>query len=88
MVEGPKKPFRGPLSKKVAIMPIMRGDLGDSSDQWNVAGSGRKIQKMRQWIREDMVPGNWKDSLRTQFVKFVEITEFLFYVCPICSKHI
>ena len=88
MVEEDKRPFQGPLSKKVARMPVMRGNLGEGSEQWNIAGSGRKVDKTRKWIKERTLPYNWKEILGIPFVEYVEISKFSFYLCPICQESI
>lgn len=58
MVAIVKKVKQGPLFKKVKSAPIMRGNLGAHSDQWNIMGSRRKVKKMKQWIDQNMLPGN------------------------------
>jgi len=88
MVELSKRPFQGPLSKKIAHMPIMRGDLGMSSNEWSIVGSGRKIEKMRKWIKEGTLPDNWKENLGIQFVEYATSFTFSFYLCPICQHGI
>jgi hypothetical protein len=67
-------------------MPIMRGDLGENSDDWAIVGSGRKVEKMKRWIKDDMLPRNWKELLGNQFVQFVELSTFSIYICPTCQR--
>lgn len=73
------------MSKKIATAPVMRGDLGAGSDQWNVVGSGRKVRKMRQWVDSDTLPSNWKELLGDQFVQYMVTTNFTWYRCPRCD---
>ena len=82
-----KKTSRGPLSKKIASAPIMRGNLGLGSDEWNVVGSGRKVRKMNQWVKSEL-PHNWQQLLGVQFVDYISNTNFIFYHCPICNVDI
>ena len=69
-------------------MPIMRGNLGIGSEEWNIAGSGRKVDKMRKWIKEHTIPDDWKEILGIVFVEYMEISKFSFYLCPICQQSI
>jgi len=69
-------------------MPVMRGDLGEGSDAWKIVGSGRKVERMKKWIKDDALPESWKTMLGIDFVQYVERTTFLFYVCPFCGHNI
>jgi len=87
-VKEDKHPFQGPLSRKIARMSIMRGDLGKGSEEWNIVGSGRKVEKMREWAKERTLPDNWKERLGIQFVEYVKSETFSFYLCPLCQQAI
>ena len=65
----------------------MRGNLGPGTEDWNMAGSGRKIKKMREWMNNGL-PDGWSQALGGQFVDYIGHTNFTFYHCPHCDKDI
>ena len=76
------RPFKGPLTRKICIMPVMRGDLSQENDNWRISGSGRRIQVVKKWVKEQNFPDDWKKQLGESFLKHVQETTFEYYDCP------
>ncbi|KIM37243.1 hypothetical protein M413DRAFT_30978 [Hebeloma cylindrosporum] len=79
-----------PLQEKIANMPVVRGALGKVNDEWRVAGSGRKIQRVKIWKEAGVFPEDWAKELGDSFITYVKRTTFSFYACATkdCTRRI
>ena len=81
----PRGPFTsGPLIPKICFMPVMHGDL-DSNHEWQVVGTGKKIEKVRCWVEWGALPDNWEERIGDHFLEFVESAHLFYYLCPECD---
>lgn len=69
-------------AEKIASMPILRGALGSSEDQWRICGAGRKIEKVKEWENKGDFPEDWEEKLGESFVIYACNTSFSRYRCP------
>jgi len=63
-------------------MPVIRGSLGKQNCEWRAAGSGRKIQQVKNWREAQDFPTDWEEQLGEAFVWYVGGNSFHFYLCP------
>jgi len=78
------------ISKLLTAIPICQGSNGieDRSIDWHVAGTGRQLKKIREWIEQDSLPDDWEKKLGQSFIQEMLDTEWEFYQCPSCDSFI
>ncbi|KAF8329670.1 hypothetical protein F5887DRAFT_1082365 [Amanita rubescens] len=69
------------LMKKV---PFYRGygGEGDSGFFWEIVGSYRRLNRFRNWVKNDRVPQDWEKLLDKKFVQQVLLQTWVYYRCP------
>jgi hypothetical protein len=79
------------LDNLTQYVPICRGSNGQGRDQqkdWHVAGTGRKIEKAREWADKEVAPNEWRQLLGAGFVDEMIQTQWDCYECPTCLHQI
>ena len=78
------------IDKLLNGVPICRGSYGVENclADWHVVGTGRQLKKVKEWIRDGNLPGDWKTRLGLDFVKDMLETGWLFFQCPSCDSTI
>jgi hypothetical protein len=78
------------VAKLLHDVPICRGSNGveDRDADWHVAGTGRRLKKLREWVRNKTLSDEWKAVLGSSFVQEMLDSNWAFYQCPSCDSYI
>lgn len=70
--------------------PIVRGFHGkyDESNTWLISGSGRQVQKLKDWAAKGVPPDDWEEILGKGFLTDFLGKGWLSFSCPNCHTDI
>jgi hypothetical protein len=71
--------------------PIVRGFQGryEEDNTWLISGSGRQVQRLREWATTGEPPNDWEEVLGRGFLTdFLGNKEWVVYQCPDCKINI